>query len=41
LILDDANTIKRQMTTPQATIDTKKRIGDLITEQASSLKEAA
>ena len=41
LILDDVNTIKQQMTTPRATIDTQKRIGDLIIEQAGSLEEAA
>lgn len=40
-VLDDAETIKRQMTTPQATIDTKKRTADLITEQSGSLEVAA
>lgn len=41
LIQTDADTIKRQMTTPRATLDPKKHIGDLITEQAASLEEAA
>jgi len=41
LVQADADTIKRQMTTPRASIDSKKRIADLITEQAGSLEEAA
>ena len=40
-VLDDAETIKWQMTTPRTIIDPNKRTGDLITEQSGSLEVAA
>ncbi|WP_043196271.1 HBL/NHE enterotoxin family protein [Pseudomonas putida] len=41
LIQVDVDTIKRQMTTPGSTIDTNKRIADMVSEKAESLEEAA